>query len=309
MLLSSLLLAASVQDPLQVIATVPDLASLAREIGGGAVEVETIVRPGDNPHFVMAKASHLVKLSRADVLVIMGLNYEHAFLPGLMEKCGNEDVLPGGKGFMNVGERIAPLEVPQRLDRAQAADLHPFGNPHYNLDPENGRIMARAVADVLARADPARRDEFERRFQAWDEEARRRIQEWAELMAPLRGARVVVYHRSWSYLAARYGLQVAGEVEPKPGLPPTAPHLAELAQKMSRENVRVLLIEPYYSERSLAGLLESTGARLVKLQTTCGATPETAAYLDWMDQLLRTLAAALQPAAAAPAAGAAPEGR
>lgn len=286
-------------DPLRVVATIPDLASLAREIGGDAVQVETIVKAGDNPHLILAKASQVLLVSKADVLLLMGLDYEHAFLPAILEKCRNDKVQPGGPGYMNVGERIQPLEVPTSLDRGQGADLHPKGNPHYNVDPDNGRLMARAVADVLERVDPGRKDQYEARWKAWDDRAQAKIREWDALMAPVRGSKIVTYHRSWSYLAKRYGLQVVGEVEPKPGLPPSPRHLAELTETMKSQGVKVVFIEPWYPERSLGGLIESTGAHLVKLYTTCGATPQTESYLDYMDQLLHTLAAALAPAAAA----------
>jgi len=282
-------------DRLRVVATIPDLAALVRRIGGDAVEVQTLVRPGENPHYVLAKHSLLLKVQRADALVLMGLNYEHAFLPAILEKVRNNKVRPGGVGYMNVGERIQPLEVPERLDRGRGTDLHPFGNPHYNLDPENGRIMARAVADLLERVDPARKEEYEARWQAWDEEARRRIAVWDERMQGLRGAKIVVYHRSWSYLVRRYGIQVVGEVEPKPGMPPSARHLAELARRMRAAGVQVVFLEPWYDEHRIASLLQATGARLVRLRTTSGATPETREYLDWLDRLYGSVAAALAP--------------
>lgn len=290
-------------DRLKVVATIPDLASLVRTIGGDRVEVDTLVRPGENPHYVLAKHSLLLKVQRADALVLMGLNYEHAFLPAILMKVRNPAVRPGGPGYMNVGERIRPLEVPDRLDRGQGTDLHPLGNPHYNLDPEMGRIMARAVADLLERVDPAHRDAYEARWKAWDEDAQRRIAEWAKLMAPVRGAKIVTYHRSWSYFVARYGLRVVGEVEPQPGMPPSARHLAELARTMRREGVKVVFMEPWYDEHRIATLLETTGARALRLYTTTGATPATREYLDWLDALHRQVAAALAPVSAGKGGG------
>lgn len=284
--------------PLQVVATISDLASLARSIGGEAVEVTVLVPPGQDPHALLAKSSLLLKLSRADVLIEMGLNYEHAFLPALLERCRNERVVPGGAGFLNVSAGIAPLEVPERIDRGQGADLHPLGNPHFNLDPENIRIAARAIADLFARVDAARAAAYEERWRRWDAEAARRCERWAALMEPHRGAALVAYHRAWPYLAARYGLRIVGEVEPKPGLPPTPGHLARLVETMRASGATLILIEPWYSERTLAGLLDATGARTLKLATTCGATPATADYLDWMDDLITKLAAALEPAEA-----------
>lgn len=286
---------AAAQEPLDVVATIPDIAALTREIGGGAVAVETLVRPGEDPHYVLAKASQVLKLQRADALILMGLGYEHAFLPALVEKCRNGAVKPGGSGYLNLGQFIQPLEVPQSLDRGQGADLHPLGNPHYNLDPENARIMARNIAEFLARLDPARAADYRARHADWDQRAQAKIAEWAQLMAPRRGTALVEYHRSWIYLARHYGLRIVGDVEPKPGLPPSAKHLAGLAETMRAQSVRVILIEPWFNENSLGNLVELTGAKLLRMPVTCGGTPETETYLGYMDTLVQQLAAALAP--------------
>lgn len=295
LLAAGLAAAAPAQEPLKVVVTIPDLASMVRQIGGSAVEVESMVDAGQDPHRVLARASMALKLHRADVLIEMGLSYEHAFLPAALQKCRNDAILPGAPGFMNVSGAIQPMQVPQSLNRGQGADLHPDGNPHFNLDPENGRLMARQVRDALVRADPGRAELYEKNWRAWDERAKKRIEDWAKLMEPCRGAKIVVYHQSWIYLATRYGLEIVGQVEPKPGLPPTAGHLKRLAETMRAEDCRVVLIEPWYNESVLAGLLRNTGAQMIKVPTTAGLTPETEDYLDFIDHLLRTLAAALCP--------------
>ena len=281
------------QERIDVVATIPDLGSLVEEIGGDAVDVEVLVKPGQDPHYVLAKASLLLKVSRADALVVMGLNYEHAFLPAVLEKCRNKDVLPGGRGYLNVGERISVLDAPESLDRGQGADLHPFGNPHYNVDPENGRIMARAITDLLVRLLPDRKDAFESRWKAWDEQAQRRIEEWQERLAPFQGRKLVTYHKSWPYFAQRFGLEILGEIEPKPGLPPTPRHLTALAGRMKESGVELILIEPWYNERSVAGLLEATGATLVSAPVTCGVLEGTDRYLDFIDRLVSAVATGL----------------
>lgn len=278
------------QEPLRVVATLPDLADLVRTIGGDQVEVDLLVPPGANPHAVLPKASLLLKLQRADGLVCMGLDYEHAFLPALLEKARNEAIGAGGAGWCCAADGVAPLEVPESLDRGQGADLHPRGNPHFNLDPERFRISAQGVRDLLVRLRPERKDDFESRWRAWDEEAERRIARWTERLAPLRGKPIATYHRSWSYFADRFGLVLAGEVEPKPGLAPTARHLAELQQTLRDREVRALLMEPWYSERSLGKLLEGTPTRLVKCPVTSGMTAETEHYLDFIGSLVEQLA-------------------
>lgn len=312
--------AAAPAQEVTVVTTIPDLTDLVQRIGGPRVETVELVAPGSNPHQVIAKASMVLKVSRADGLVCMGLDLEHAFLPAVLEKVRQPHLRPGGKGYAEVGPRIRALEVPEDLTRARAVDVHPHGNPHFNMDPRNGLLMAETVRDLLVAIDPAGADGYRARWEAWDAEARRRIADWAKRMAPVRGSKVLTYHRSWSYFADCYQLELAGEVEPKPGLAPTARHLAELAKRIEEEELKVLLMEPWYPESRVQGV---AGDRLttVRMATTVGATRDTLSYLDFHEALVReTLRAfgvedpgpapAGEPKAAAdaPAEGAAGEG-
>lgn len=292
MLLAALGLAALAQEPLRVVATIPDLADMVATIGGDQVEVVTLVPPGADVHGILPKASLLLKLQRADALVCMGLDYEHAFLPALMEKVRNEAIQPGQDGWCCAADRITALEVPSDLDRGRSADLHPRGNPHFNLDPERGRLMAAGVRDLLVRLRPAQQEAFVARWQAWDEDAQRRIAAWSARLAPLRGKPIATYHRSWSYFADRFGFVLAGEVEPKPGLAPTVAHLTDFKRTLAERSVRVLLMEPWYSERSLGKLLDGAPTTLVKMPVTCGLTPETAHYLDFIGAVVEGVALA-----------------
>lgn len=284
--------AARAQDPLKVVTTITDLAAITRSIGGDAVEVEHFVRAGDDPHQVLAKPSMLLKLSRADAVIVMGLNYEHAFMPALLQKLRQKRVKPGGPGYLELGSLITPLEVPDKLDRGQGADLHPFGNPHFNLDPENGRLIARAIRDHLATLRPERRADFERNWKAWDERARALEKEWQKLLAPYRGAEVLAYHNSWPYFLQRYGLVLAGTVEPKPGMAPSARHLAEIASLAREHGIRVLLIEPWYDARRVSALSSVPGLKVVSAAATASSA-EAGGYLEHLDRLIRDLADAL----------------
>ena len=273
------------QDRLEIVATIPDLGYFVSAIGGEHVKVQVLVPPGNDPHAILPKASLLLKLSRADGLILMGLDYEHAFLPALLEKTRKVSIRPGGIGYMNVGERIAPLEIPESLDRSQGADLHPRGNPHYNLDPENGRIMARATYDLLVALAPERKPEFEKRFLAWDAEAKRRIVKWKVWMEPLRGKPIVTYHRSWSYFVERYGLNVVAEVEAKPGLAPSAKHLLKVKKIIREQKIEMLLMEPWYNEQRLRSLVDD-GVKVVKLATTSGLRESEEDYLEYIEHLI-----------------------
>ncbi len=282
------------QKPLEVVCTIPDLGSLARSIGGDQVRVSLLVPPGSDPHMVIAKASMLLRVSRADALISMGLNYEHAFLPALMQKTRNPRVIPGGPGYLQIGKDITPLEVPKRLSRSEGVDLHPLGNPHFNLDPELGRIAARDIRDLFQSLRPEQADFFEANWKEWDQDAQERIVAWKKVFAPLAGRKIVVYHRSWSYFVKRFGIVIAAEVEPKPGLPPTPRHLARVAQTIREEQVKVLVMEPWYNERNVSALESSDSElKVVKIPTTCGSTRKTREYLDYIDFVVHGIADAL----------------
>lgn len=276
------------QEKLDIIATIPDLGNLVEEIGGERVNVEVLVKPGADPHSVLPKASMLLKLSRADGLVLMGIDYEHAFLPAMLEKCRNDAIAPGKAGYMNVGARIKPLEVPKSLDRGQGADLHPRGNPHYNMNPENGRIMAAAVRDLLLGIDPGSAALYQKRWQDWDKRAQKKIAEWKTLMEPLRGKKVVVYHNSWPYFAQFFGLDVVAMVEPKPGIAPSAKHLVKVRQLMRAQQIEVLIMEPWFNVGSVQSL-KGDGVKVLRLPTASGITKESKTYLGWIDSIVREL--------------------
>jgi len=295
---------AAAQDRLKVVATIPDLSDIVRQVGGDRVDVVQLVAPGNDPHAVIAKASMVLQVSRADGLVCMGLDYEHAFLPAVLEKVRKDHLRPGGDGYMEIGERITALEVPENLDRSLAVDIHPRGNPHFNLDPRHGVVMAEAVRDLLVRIDPEHADDYRGRCREWVEEARFRIADWAKRMAPLRGSKVVTYHRSWSYFAECYGLELAGEVEPKPGIAPSARHLAELSRTMREEGIRVVLMEPWYNDRHVSRL-SGDDVKVLRFATTVGATTATRDYFSYHETLVSAMLAAFDvedpgPASRAP---------
>ncbi|MCP4093722.1 MAG: zinc ABC transporter substrate-binding protein [Planctomycetes bacterium] len=276
------------QEKLGIIATIPDLGNLVEVIGGDRVEVEVLVKPGSDPHSVLPKASMLLKLSRADGLVLMGLDYEHAFLPAMLEKCRNKAVAVGADGYMNVGARITALEIPQRINRADGADLHPRGNPHYNMDPENGRIMAAAVRDLLIEIDPAFKDDYQKRWSTWNQQAQKLIATWAKQMAPLKGKKVVVYHKSWTYFAKYFGLEVIAAIEPKPGISPSASHLVKVKRLMTEHDVKVILMEPWYNAGAIRSLT-GNNVKVLRLPTASGVGKESQTYLAFMSNLVTSL--------------------
>lgn len=284
--------ASAAAQKIRAITTTPELADMTRQIGKELVEVESLTRGVEFMHAVPVKPSFVPKLNRADILVEMGLGLEASWLPALLEVANNGKILPGQAGNIDCSTGISVLEVPRSLDRAEG-DVHPKGNPHYNLDPLNGKIMARNIANGLSRNYPRQAAVFEKNLNAYLAELDKAIARWQALAAPLKGIKIVTYHVEWSYFASRFGLQQVGIIELKPGIEPTPNHLVALAQKMQQEKVP-LIIYGAQSDRYPRQLASQTGATVVRLQSIAGGSPETDTYIKFIDYNLRTLLAAIK---------------
>lgn len=278
-------------EKLAVLTTIPDLADVVREVGGERVEVTSIARGTENLHQVQARPSHLIAASRADLFVQVGLSLESSFVPALLEGARNARIRPGAKGFVNASQGWQAIGVPETVSR-RAGDVHPQGNPHLNLDPRAGRVIADAVLAGLVRVDPGSAELYQRRhgeYVARLDEARAR---WEELARGWKGRKVVLYHLEYEYLAARYGLEVVGSIEPKPGIPPTPNHVAELTAKLRKEGPATILTAPWSNDGHVARIAEETGAGVVVLPNQCGGTKETSTWIGMMDEVHRRLARA-----------------
>jgi zinc/manganese transport system substrate-binding protein len=277
---------------IRVITTIPDLADITKQIGKELVSVESLTRGVEFMHAVPVKPSFVPKLNRADVLVAMGLDLESSWLPALLEPASNAKILPGQPGHIDCSVGVAVIDVPKSLDRSEG-DVHPKGNPHYNLDPHNGRVIARNIADGLARSYPQHKAAFEKNLAAYNAELDKAIARWQSLAAPLKGTKFISYHSDWGYFANRYGLQQVGSIEAKPGIEPTPNHLIGLAQRMQQEKVSLIIYGPQ-SDRYPRQLAGQTGAGVVRLQTTGGGSAETDSYIKFLEYNLKTLLAALK---------------
>jgi zinc/manganese transport system substrate-binding protein len=278
---------------LRVVATLPDVADITRQIGGDRVSVETIARGSQDPHKVPVKPSFVTKLNRADALVVQGLGLEHTFLPALLEVASNSKILPTGAAYIDASVYVQPLEVPTSQNRSQG-ELHPLGNPHFNLDPVQGKRMARAIAEGLARVDPAGAASYQEGLDRYTALLDGKIAEWEKLAAPLRGVKAVSYHQDLVYLADRYGLELVGTLETKPGVPATPGHLEMLVDTMKREQVKLVIREIAYELPLAQTVAERTGARVATISTLAGGLPGTHSYIDSIDANLRALLRAVQ---------------
>jgi len=285
-------------DPLRVVATLPDLADIVKEIGGDRVEVTAIARGKENTHAVPVKPSHLVAMSKADLFVQIGLSLESSYVPGLLEGCRNKAIQAGQPGFLNVSEGWTPLDVPVSLSRKEG-DVHPQGNPHLNLDPGAGRHIAAQILEGLVRVDPEGKSGYEARYTAYLEKLEPAEKRWAEMAKSWSGRKVVVYHQEYNYLANAYGLAILGALEPKPGIAPTPDHLAEIIAKMKTEKADVILTALWSNNSTVARVAEQTGATVVELPNMCGGLPGTDTWIDMMNVIHERLAKAFEASAAA----------
>jgi len=279
---------------LKVVATTPDLAALAREIGGDLVDVTTLAKPTEDPHFVDAKPSFLVKLNRADALIEGGAELELGWLPPLLDGARNARLAPGAPGRINGRQGVQMLDVPATLDRAKG-DIHAAGNPHYLTDPANARIVASHLAEAFSQLDPPSADTFRASLQRFTDQLDAKLVGWQKRMEPYRGRHLVAYHDSWPYFARRFGLKIDIFLEPKPGLPPAPAHLAEVMTRMKQENARVILVEPYLNRRTAETVARNTGATVVDAAYLPGGVKGTGdGYVNLIDHLVTSIAQALE---------------
>jgi len=268
---------------LKVITTLTDLASLTQEVGGDKVEVEALAKGYQDPHFVEPKPSFLLKLRNADLLILVGLDLEIGWLPPLITQSGNGRIQPAGPGYFDASRFAEILEIPQGNVTRAEGDVHPLGNPHYWLDPNNGRRIAKAIASKLAEMDPADQAYFQQREQDFEKRLAEADQKWTGQMAPYRGRKVVTYHRSWPNFAKHFGLDVIGYIEPRPGIPPTPSHTIELVNQMKREGVKLQLIEPYFDLKTPNSIAGMTSGKVVVLMPSVGGRPEITDYFKLFD--------------------------
>jgi len=278
---------------LSVVATTPDLAALAKEIGGDAVDVKALAKPTEDPHFVDAKPSHIVTLNRADVLIEGGAELELGWLPPLLESARNSRISAGAPGRVVASKGIKMLDVPTTFDRSKG-DVHALGNPHFLIDPLNAKIVAADIAEHLSQVQPQSADAFKANLQRFNTAIDAKLAEWEKQLSPYHGAKIVTYHKDFGYFAERFGLEIAETLEPKPGIAPSPSHLAQVISTMRNDKVRVVLVQPYQNRKTAETVARQTGAAVLDVSQQPGAIQGTTTYADLMDHLVRTLVSGLQ---------------
>ena len=293
MLLFSLLISVPAHAGLRVVATVPDLAAVARSVGGSHVDVTTMALPTQDPHFLDAKPNLAIDLSRADALLLVGLELEVGWLPTLLTASRNADIQKGAVGYIDCSGFVDLLEVPTHTVDRSMGDVHPGGNPHYSYDPRAMVQVAYGLAHSFATLDPAHATEFQERAAAFEAEVDAALASWSAELDVLDGLPVVQYHRSFAYLADWLHLHVVADVEPKPGIPPAPAQVARTVSTARTAGAKLLLIEAHYPQRTAELVAQNAGASLIRL--VAGTDFEGGqTYVQHMDEWVRSMAAGVK---------------
>lgn len=283
-----LLAAGAAQADLRVFACEPEWAALAGELGGDHVTTTSAITGQQDPHYIQARPGLIAGVRRADLVVCSGAELEIGWLPLLQRQAGNPKVQTGAPGYFDASQFVEMREVPQRIDRAEG-DIHPYGNPHFQLDPRNIGKVAKALAARLGKLDPKNAADYAERYADFAKRWDAAIERWKKEAAPLAGKKVVTHHKSWVYLNEWLGLIELGNLEPKPGIPPSAAHLAALLSSLEGEHITAIIRSSYQSQRASEWLANRTGAPAIVLPQTVGAVDGTDDLFAMFDVLIQRL--------------------
>ena len=278
---------------IRAVVTLTDLADFTRNVGGDLVEVKSLATGVEDTHGVPMKPSFVPLLNRADLVILIGLDCEHAFLPALLEASKNPRIQPGKPGYVECSKGIIPLDVPKSTDHSEG-DVHAEGNPHYTLDPVLAKVAINNIYKALVAAAPEHKAELTRNRDAYLAKLNAKITEWEKEIRPLKGTKIVSYHEHWPYFAERFGMKYYGTIEVKPGVDPTPRHIQNLVAAMKADHVPLVVREPQFPEKAPKRVAEMAGATLVTLPIMPGGAPNTETYIKMMDYIIHTMVAAVQ---------------
>lgn len=278
---------------IKVVTTTTDLKSITELIGGDKVSVTSIATGYQNPHFVDPKPSYIIGLSKADMFVTVGLDLETGWSPQLLSSSRNTKIQKGAEGYVDASIGVGLLQVPTSANRAEG-DIHIFGNPHYWLDPLNGKVIARNIASGLERVDPANKSTYEANLQAFFKKIDDKMKEWQAKMAPFKGTKIIAYHNEWVYFETRFGLNIVDFMEPKPGIPPSPSQLVKVIKEIKGNNIKVIISSPYFSTSSSDVVAKQTGVKELTLATSVGGFDSIKNYFDLFDYDIEQLTSILK---------------
>src|SRR5437899_7389373 len=292
-LFTTIACAFAAQAKLNVVATLPDFGSLAREVGGDKIDIVVLAKATEDPHFVDARPSFVVSLRNADVLIDGGAELELGWLPPLLQNARNPKIEIGKPGRVQASQGIRLTNVPTNVTRA-AGDVHALGNPHFMSDPIIAKAVAQHIAQSFSGVDAANAGFYEANYKKFEVTINAKLQEWGAAMLPFKGQSVVAYHDSWPYFAHRFGLNIDIFLEPKPGIPPSPSHLTEVIAQMKAQHIKAIIVEPFHDRRIAEKVASATGAKVIDFSQFPGALPGTDGYVRLIDTLVSRLEAALK---------------
>jgi ABC-type Zn uptake system ZnuABC Zn-binding protein ZnuA len=278
---------------IRVVTTTMDMRSIAEMIGGNKVSVLNIATGYQNPHFVDPKPSYIISISNADLFVTVGLDLETGWSPQLLASSRNPKIQKGSPGYVDASEGMGLLQVPSAVNRGEG-DIHIYGNPHYWLDPLNGKVIARNIANGLERVDPSNKAFYEANLAAFNGKIDMKLKEWEAKMAPYKGSKIIAYHNEWVYFEKRFGLQIVDFMEPKPGIPPSPSQLVKVINEVTANKIKVIISSPYFTTSSSDVVAKQTGVKELTMATSTGAFPTIKTYFDLFDYDIDQIVAVLK---------------
>lgn len=281
------------QAQIKVVTTLTDLKYITEAVGGDKVDVFAIATGYQNPHFVDPKPSYILKLSKADLFVTVGLDLETGWVPPLLNSARNSKIQKGNEGYIDASENVPLLQVPSSVNRGEG-DIHIYGNPHYWLDPANGKIIAQNIVRSLIKTDPANKDFYMTNLKKFNDQVDVRLKDWDSKFAKFKGTKIIAYHNEWVYFEHRFGLQIVDFLEPKPGIPPTPSQLAKVIGEIKSNQIKAIISSPYFTTESADLVARNSGANVVVLGTSVAAFKEITTYFDLFDYNLNQLISALK---------------
>ena len=267
---------------IKIVTTTMDMKSIADLIGGNKVSVQSIATGYQNPHFVDPKPSYIISLSNADLFVTVGLDLETGWSPQLLSSSRNSKIQKGSPGYVDASEGIGLLQVPSSVNRGEG-DIHIYGNPHYWLDPMNGKVIARNITNGLERIDPSGKSFYEANLAAFFAKIDAKLKEWEAKMSPFKGSKIIAYHNEWVYFERRFGLEIVDFMEPKPGIPPSPSQLVKVIKEVTANKIKVIISSPYFTTSSSDVVAKQTGVKELTLATSTAAFSSIKNYFDLFD--------------------------
>lgn len=279
---------------IHVLTTTTDLESVVQFIGGDKVDVESLGRGNQNYHFLSAKPSYMIKAKKADLFIRVGLDLEIGYEPLILEGSRNPDIRVGQQGHLDASEGIKPLDIPDKVDRSMG-DIHASGNPHYWLDPLNMKIVASNIASRLSEISPENKSVFENNLTNFNANLDQKMIEWKKVLSSYSGEKLITYHKTWRYFAERFGFEIIGELEPKPGVPSSPSHLKNVVNLVKENKVKIILNENIYREDAARYVADRTSAVVVSAPISVGGAKGADDYFSLMDKIVQDVAGGFQP--------------